>query len=203
MSNTAVNWNSDIMFPSDSCFVCRVTKATHSPSKSSGNPMITLEFEVVSPETYDVAGKLVNIAGVSANLKRYYTTKVLNDDETVDEEETAAKRAQVFGPSDDTDNPCLYELFGLDGSQEDPENPNVKQFEGLCVYTQMSSKCDQQRKTPTAEQLAKAKKAGINPREAGDIMKHPVTGKPMVKYWPQIDKIICKADSAVAANKPY
>lgn len=199
----AVNWNNSIMFPSDSQFVCRVTKATHSPSKTSGNPMITLGFEVVSPEDYQVGDKLVNIAGVSANLSKYFTTKVLDDNEQEDVEETKSKREQVFGSSGDPDSLSLYEAFGLDGSKEDPENPNVKQFEGLCVYCQMSSKIEQTRKTPTAEQLAKAKKAGINPRDAGDIQKHPVTGKPMVKYWPQIDKIICKADATVAANKPY
>ena len=66
----------------------------------------------------------------------------------------------------------------------------------------MSSKEDAKRKTPTGEQIAKAKAAGKRPE--GDVMKHPVTGKALYNYWPQIDEIFALApEQSVGSNKPY
>jgi hypothetical protein len=195
-------WNASIQFPTDSCFINRVTEAKFSPSKSSGQPMITLEMEVVSPETYDIGGEQVEIAGIKTT--QYYTTTIFQEDgKTVDEEATREAYKRVF-VSGDSENPALFERFGLDGRSEDPNNPNVKQLEGLCVYTQMSPDVEEQRKSPTKEQLDKAKKAGVkNMREVGDIMKNPITGKAMVRYWPKVREIFGIAPSNAAANKPY
>jgi len=163
--------------------------------------MITLEMEIVSPDEVEIAGQKVTIAGVPT--KNYYTCKVLDKDGKVDEEATKEALARVF-VSNNPDFPSLYERCGLDGSKEDPENPNVKQFIGLCVYTQMTCEVDEQRQTPTAEQIAKAKANKVTDmRKIGDIMKHPVTGKPLVKYWPKCQEIFGVAPSGAAANKPY
>jgi len=184
---SAINWNASIQFPSDSCFVNRIISAKFAPS-NSGNPMITIESEVVQPETYNVGGQDINIAGVK--VKSYYTCKVMEGD-VVNEEKTAQARSRVF-VSANPEQPSLWDKLGLDGSKEDPENPNVKQLEGICFYAQMSSRPDEQRKTPTAEQIALAKSKGQ--RALGDIMKNPVTGKALCKYWPQIDEIFGVAE---------
>ena len=181
MSNI-VNWNAEIQFPSDSCFKNRIIGAKFAPA-NSGNPMITLELEVVEPQTYTVGDKEVNIAGVKA--KMYFITKVMDGDE-VNEEKTAQCRARVF-VSANPEQPSLWEKLGLDGAAADPENPNMNDLLGKVVFTQMSSEPVEQRKTPTAEEIAKAKKAGTRPQ--GAVMKHPVTGKALVKYWPKIEEI--------------
>lgn len=177
---STINWNATIPFPTDTCFVARITKATFGPSKSSGNPMITVESEVVSPETYTIGDQEVNIAGVKVR-PQYFTTKAVGDDGKT---ENARKRVFV---STDPSAPSLWEKLELDGSKEDPENPNVKQLEGLYIMVQMSSDEQVQRKTPTADQIAKAKKSGTRPE--GDVMKNPKTGAKLVKYWPQVDEI--------------
>lgn len=184
MSNP-VKWNASIMFPTDSCFTSRCLSAKFAPF-STGNVGITLEFETVAPETYDIAGQEVIIGGVKARTKFPFMTKIFNEDGTVNEIATADSRKRVFGP-DEGDKTSMWTRFGLDGSKEDPENPNVQQLVGIKVLTQMSSNEQEERKTPNAEQLAKAKKSGT--RAVGDIMKNPVTGKAMCKYWPQVDEI--------------
>ena len=65
--------------------------------------------------------------------------------------------------------------------------PVVAGLKGKLVMVQMNSRIDPQRKTPTVAQLEEAKRTGK--RAEGDIMKHPMTGKELVKYWPQITDI--------------
>src|ERR1017187_1915467 len=165
----AINWNADIPIPTDSDYINRIKEATYGLSKSSGNPMITLKLEVVSPEQKEIGGKLVNIAGITTT--NYFTTTILGEDKQIDIEETKEARRKVFGTSGDPENPSLYERLGLDGSKENPENPNMKALLGICVFTQMFSESDEQRKTPTADELAKAKKNNVHPSKAGAIMK--------------------------------
>jgi hypothetical protein len=183
--STPINWNASIQFPTDTCFVNRITKATFAPS-STGNVGITIETEVVTPTTYNVGGQEVNIAGVKGRCAFPFMTKMFKEDGSVDEERTANARARVF-VSTNPEQPSLWEKLELDGKKEDPENPNVKQLEGMLVMVQMSSQEDIQRKTPTSEQIAKAKLAKKKPE--GDIMKNPKTGKAMCKYWPRVDEI--------------
>ena len=197
MSET--NWNASMQLPTDSDYQNRVTEAIYGPSKSSGNLMITLKAEVIAPDEKEIAGRKVNVSGIPTT--NYYTTKIFGDDGQVDVEATKEARRRTFGPSNDPDNPSLYERLGLDGSKVDPENPNMKELVGLCFLSQMTCEVAEQRKTPTAEQVAKAKKAGTKPQ--GDLMKHPVTGKNLVKYWPKIVEIFGRAPSGAGGNKPY
>jgi len=183
-----VNWNAEVPFPSDSCFKNRIIGAKFAPA-NSGNPMITLELEVVEPVTYQVGDQEVNIAGVKA--KMYFITKVLDLDGKVDETKTAQCRARVF-VSNNPSQPSLYEKLGVDGAEVDTDNPPVSKLLGKLVYTQMSSEATEQRKTPTVEEIAKAKKAGTRP--LGSVMKHPMTGKALVKHWPKIDEIFGVVD---------
>lgn len=196
----STNWNASMQFPTDSCYINRVTSAKFGQSKSSGNPMITLEMEVISPEEVDIAGQKVNISGIKTTS--YYTTKVIEDGE-VDQERTENAIKRVFH-SDDPQVPSLFQRFGIDGNTVDKDNPDVKQLIGKCVYCQMSSNVEEQRKTPTPEQIETARKNGVtNMRTVGDIMKNPVTGKPLIKYWPKIDEIFGLAPEGAGSNKPY
>jgi len=160
--------------------------------------MFTVETEVVQPSTYTVGDQEVNIAGVKAT--NYFITKVFGENGEVDEEKTATARARVFGPSPNPDQPSLYERLELDGSAEDPENPDTKKLLGKLIMTQMSSQIEEQRKTPTADEIAKAKIARQKPQSA--LMKNPKTGKVMVKYWPKVDEIFGLADQSAVTGSP-
>jgi len=195
-----INWNASIQFPTDTCFEVRILKATFAPAKT-GNVGITLETEVVRPETYMIGEQEVNIAGIKARPQYPFMTKLFDENGNVDEERTAAARARVF-TSNNPEQPSLWEKLELDGTKEDPDNPNVKQLVSLIVLAQMSSRLDVQRRTPTAEQIAKAKKN--NTVALGDIMKNPKTGAVLCKYWPQIDEIFALSNNTTAGgNKSY
>lgn len=188
----AEQWNSTIQFPTDSNFINRITGAEFKQSKSSGNPMIQLDCEVISPEVVDVGGEQVNIAGVTTI--NYFTTKTAFDDEKSAKNLKRCKEliAKLF-----PDKPEYVEQFN-------PENPDadmLKAMVGLCVLTQMSPKTEERRKNPTSEQIAKAKEMKAYPQ--GDVMKHPVSGKALVSYRPEIREIFALAPEGAAANKPY
>jgi len=179
-------WNAEIPIPTDSDYSARITGASFSPSKGSGNPMITLNWEMVSPATKMVGDKEVSLTGIKLK-DTYHTTKVLDGTEVV-ADKTEAARARVF-VSNNPDQPSLWEKLKLDGAKEDPENPNVKQLIGKVVLVQCSSESIEDRATPTSEELTKAKKNNIHPSKAGRILKNPLTGKDRVKHWPKIDEI--------------
>ena len=75
----ASKWNSNIQFPTDSNFVNRIVEAEFGESKNSGNPMVTLELEVVTPAEVEIGGVMYNIAGVGC--KQYYTTLCMDNGE--------------------------------------------------------------------------------------------------------------------------
>lgn len=170
-------WNAKIQFPSDSNFINRIVGANFGPSASSNNPMLTLTFEVVSPTDAEVGTKTYNIAGVQA--KRYYVTEVKDN-----AEKTENCRARVRE---------LWTLLGLDPESINWDNIDCTPLLGLLVFCQMSPDAEPQRKNPTAAQIEAAKKE--NKRPEGDIMKHPITGQPLVNYWPQIREIFGLAPS--------
>lgn len=175
MSNS-IKWNYKIMFPTDSNFINRVTNASFTQSKASGNPMIVLEMEVVSPTEVQVGNDTVNIAGVKTT--NYYTTQSFVDG-VLDVEKTAKNRSDLEK---------LYATFGLDFTEFNPENPDLSGFKGKSVYTQMSPEIQEQRKNPSAEQIADAKAKGVKFVQ-GDIMLNPITGKPLVSYRPNVREI--------------
>jgi hypothetical protein len=169
-------WNNTVMWPRDN-FVNRVIEESFSPSKSSGNPMITLTFEVVSPETFSVAGE--TYTGVGQKTTRYFTTGNIEDAE---KDAKAKKGTQE-----------LFKKFGLPHDNINWDNPKLG-FKGKLVHTLMGDNLVEERKSPTAEQLKK----GI---KQGDVIMNPVTKKPRTKHYPQILEIdgLASADT----NKPY
>ncbi len=194
-------WNQKIMFPSDSNFVIRITDVEFGPSKSSGNNMFTLGWEIVSPESANIAGEEYDISGVHSGPmnKIYYPT------EGADEEKTANCLKRLTGTGEQlglltmafADKPELISTLN-------PKGPNTEildSLEGMCFFCQMSPEVQPQRKNPTAEQIAAAKAKGLK-RAEGDIQKHPVTGKNLITYMPKVREIFGKAEN-VGANKPY
>lgn len=176
-------WNRSIQWPLDN-YVLRCVEEKFGPSNNSGNPMITLDFEVAT-EDIEVAGEKYTIAGTK--IRGWYVTQVLDD-----AEKTANCQKRVFS-STDPNNPSLYELFGLDGKSVNPENP-VLGFKGKLVHVRLRNKEDTRRKSPTAAQLAKGEKEG-------DVIVNPVTGQPEITNYPEIEKIYGLAKEA--ANAPY
>jgi hypothetical protein len=181
--NEVRKWNSEIPWTHREDYILRVTEESFGPSKSSGNPMITLKMEVVSPETMEVAGAEYNIAGVSFGLTKYYPTQVIEDGET---NQTKTVQAQDRVKE-------LYRAFGLDDSSINFENPTLG-FKGKTVYARLYNNATEQRRAPTKEQLAKGQRQG-------DIMTNPVTKKPLMQNSPAIGEIFGLAPTD--GNKPY
>jgi hypothetical protein len=133
--------------------------------------MVTLKFELVSPEEVEVAGEMVNIAGVQPQ-PMYIVTQAMDEDGTVDVEKSAngAKRLTA-----------MYKAFGLPESPINPENPTLG-FKGKQVYALLYPDTTERRKSPTAAQLAAGQKQG-------DIMINPVTKQPLVQHYIKIGEI--------------
>jgi len=168
-------WNADIMFPTDNDYQNRIVGAKFAPS-NSGTPMVTLELEVVAPSTKEVNGEEYDIVGVKA---KYYISCAPKD-----EEATAQQKADMKERALKT-----FKDLGMDEAEINWDNINVDSLKGKIVYTQMNSRVDEQRKTPTTAQLNDPANKGKHPNAIGEIMKHPVTNKKLVKYWPQIVEI--------------
>ncbi len=194
-------WNQKIMFPSDSNFVIRLTDTEFGPSKSSGRNMFSFGWEIVSPESCNIAGEEYDISGVHSGPmnKLYYATE--SDD--AEKQANAIKRLTGTGEQLGlltmafADKPELLATFNPTG----PNTEILDALEGVCFFCQMSPEVQPQRKNPTAEQIAEAKKKGLK-RAEGDIQKHPVTGKNLITYLPKVREIFGKAEN-VGANKPY
>lgn len=184
--NKMKKWNSDMMFPTDSNYVARCINATFGESKSSGNAMITFDWEVVEPQEVEINGEMVNIAGIKTKTYNVVTNFV---DGVIDDAKTNASRERVKK---------LYEDAGLSTEGLDYENLNVDGFKGLAFYVKMDSSITEQRKTPTAAQIEAAKKSGK--RAEGDIMKNPVNGKVLVNYYPQVREIFGLCPTVGKAN---
>ena len=174
-------WNSEISFPQDN-YIIRCIDESFGPSKSSQNPMITLGFEFVAPETITVAGEEYGIAGVK--IPDYLAvTKVMNEDGSVDSEKSDNCKTRL-------NKLCI--AFGLPAI-DNPDNPTLG-FKNKLVWALCNCNTVERRKSPTAEQLAKGQKQG-------DVLKNPITGKPLVLYFPKIVEIFGPAE-APAGYKP-
>jgi hypothetical protein len=185
---TMQNWNSQIVFPQDN-YILRCTDASFGPSKSSGNPMITLSFEIVAPESINVAGTDYNVAGIKT-LDYYLTTQSKDGEGNVNVEKTENLKTRL----DDATT-----KFGIP-AVTNPENPSIEEFKGKFIWACVNSKTSERRKAPTTEQLARGEKQG-------DILMNPVTGKPQTQSFPQIVKIFGVAKSEQlpkgAAARPF
>ena len=191
-------WNKEVMFPTDNCFKNRITGIKFAPS-NQGNPMITIHMEVVSPTSYEIGGEEFDITGVETDS--YFTTKVVPSNNASEEE--VAHCAESTKECKKKAKELLHNL-GIEIEEDAPEwdslGPVIEVLRGKLVLTEMRSKIDERRKTPTSKQIAEAKKAGKRPE--GDIMTHPITGKKLVDYWPQVVQIYGLVEGG-GINAPY
>ena len=130
--------------------------------------MITLEFEVVSPEVQSIGGEDVVVAGTK--FKHYVLTKNLNPDGSVDE----AKSARTLERLNEFTSKCGVR------SIEDLDNPTLD-FLGKEIWALVQADAQPKRKTPTQEQVTRG--------QEGDIIKDPMTGLPVVDYYPKINRV--------------
>lgn len=182
-----------MMFPTDSNYANRILGADFGNSKTSGNPMITIECEVVQPQEVEIDGVMVTIGGIKTT--NYLTTQVLTKD-GIDEEKTtsALKRVTDFLRPLFPDNPEYVDNFNPIA----PDKDMLKALKGKIVLTMMESEVEERRKTPTVAQIEAAKKQNVRPQ--GDLMKHPMTGKVLINYWPKIREFFGPAPESVTSN---
>lgn len=171
----ASKWTSKVVFPKDSNYIIMCKDATFGPSKSSGKPMITAKFEVVSPDVVNIDGEDYTVAGVE--LTQYWVTQSIDEHGNLDAEKTKSIASRLEK---------TYKAFGLDFSTFNPENPDVEAFKGKKVYALLDCETREQRKQPTAEQAKN--------KQLGDVLKNPVTGKALVNYLPKIGEIFGLAE---------
>ncbi len=173
----SIKWNATMQFPTDSNFTNRIIGIDFGPSKSSNNPMLTVTCELYHPQEVEIDGKQVTIAGVE-------TTNYFITENPGDEEKTVASRQRCM----DNFWTKVHTPEELENAHKEPnwENIDTKHLLGRLVLTQMEATTQERTKSPTAEQIAKAKANKTKP--VGDLMKHPVTGKTLINYWPKINE---------------
>ncbi len=189
----ATKWNAKIQFPTDSNFVNRIIGWTFAPSNSK-NPMVTIETEVISPQEVDIAGEMVSIAGVTC--KSYYVTGVYDP----------AKQALDETKTSDKQNKFVQNVatpLGITKEEIDWNNLNTlkEKVMGKLVLTLMSPDEEEERANPTSDEIAQAKAKGIRPE--GRLLKNPVTGKTLIKYWPKIREIFGLSPNQDGMQVPY
>lgn len=170
-----VSYNKNMKLPMDN-YIVRCTEENFGVSKGSGNPMVTLNFEIHAPEEVNIAGKRVSIAGVKLQ-PMWLVTQVIEGGE-INAEKSAKCKARFT--SEDADSKGMYQLFGLDPSKFNPENP-VLEFKGKLLHARIDCKSEPVLKEPTPEQAAKGEK--------GDVVLNPITKEPVVRNQPFIAEI--------------
>lgn len=185
-------WNASIQFPADSDYVLRITDAEFGDSKRSGNPMLTIETEIVSPDAKEVAGEMITVAGVTPKKFYIVTGNVSKPDDDTNLVR-AKERLSLLLPND------IELVKNMDGTNVSPEI--VSKLKGLLFYAVVSSKATPKRKSPTQAQIEEAKANGKEPE--GDVMKNPITGEPLNYYVVEVGEIFGPAPASKAANKPF
>lgn len=167
-------WHSKMTFPKDN-YTLRCLEEEFSPSKSTGNPMVTREWEIVCPNPVEIDGRQIDIDG----LKITQRTMVGN---LQDEQ----KDAKAFGRFSEE-----LKVLGFEGEDIDTENPPLI-AKGKVVYAIVYGKEDVSRKSPTPEQ----KKKG----QLGDPIKGP-DGKDIKTYQLNIETILGLSTTEI--NRPF
>lgn len=178
-------WNASYMLPPGSDYVNRITGAEWNPSKNSGNPMITLNLELTNPQEVEIGDKQINIAGIKTTV--YQTTTVMKNG-IVDEEKTSKTRERAEK---------LLLSLGMKKEEIDWDNLNVDGLKGKLVFAFMEAETVERRANPTSEELKK------NPKAVGKVLKNPLTGKPLVDYWPKTREIFGLHPNQDGVQVPY
>lgn len=165
-SEQAQQWKPSLPFPKDNYAIRCIDEKIDKSKK--GNPMVTLEWEIVNAAPQMVQDKLVEFDGVT--FKTYHTTRVINkDDATVEEIAKSSQKAfDEYGK--------LLAKAGYDVSEGyDDENP--PRMLGKIMYVCLRAEERIEYKEPNAEQKAAGK--------PGDIIKDG-NGKDRKTYSPRV-----------------
>ena len=143
---------------------------TFENSKSSGNPMVVRNWEIIAPESVIINGLPKIIAGIE--VKQYLPTIVLGEDGKRDDAKSDKALARL---RDENEN------LGIATAQIDDENPELH-CKGIVADAILSSKEYSPRLDPTPEQLKK----GI---KFGDPIKDE-DGKEVKNYQVNLDQVL-------------
>ena len=175
MTDGVSSWNNKMPFPRERYQIRCVLEEF---GLSSGdNPMITREFEILSPDTVPLGDRTVSVGG--RTVMQWRVVKVKDD---------AAKSDKSFGQLRDE---LLMAGYPHDGEVDD-ENPPLY-FKDKVFDAILYGKEDVSRRAPTPEQIKKGSKVGDPIKDAN--------GKEIKTYQIQIDQIL--GLSTVETNKPY
>lgn len=151
-------------------YVMRVCGTKFGPSGSSGNPMITLEFEILgtgdNKDVVEVGDRKINVAGY--RLRQYYVTSSIADPSTNGE-----KMGRVFD---------LFAACGIPKEEIDENNPPHGELLNAVVDAILYSKKDLKFSDPTAEDLAAGRKVGAPIKDS--------SGNPLEFFKVEIDKLL-------------
>lgn len=174
-------WNRSIQFPTREDYKCRVLEALFGPSKK-GNPMITFKFEIEAPGEVEIAGTNYTIAGQT--FQYWLTTGVQVPEGASDDVLTgiAEKNENMKRSAEET-----LVAMGLDKESINWDNIDTKPLLGKLNFIDLYAEESEQRRDPTAAQIAEAKAKGVEP--VGDIKKNPLTGEPLKFYNIKVRKI--------------
>lgn len=162
-------WSMNEPWVKKSDYILRCIEESFGPSNSSGNPMITLKFEVAAPDSVvGDDGEEMSVAGVP--ITAYFVTKSLNGSEKQTAEEASANCLKNLQK--------LYTAFELSTDDINVDNPTLG-FKSKCVYALLDNEEKEQRGSPTKADLAKGIKQGA-------ILINPKTKKPLTINYPRI-----------------
>jgi hypothetical protein len=155
----------------------RVVKVDFGPSKSTGNPVITLGLEIISPQTIVRDGKQYDLTSLEPVMRLMLWQ---------------AEKFDGIGQVK-----TLHETLGLPLTI-DPENPDLKIYEGLCFRTFLGS-----------EEIIRKKVTGKDAK--GNPKWEPIldeeTKQPIKQGWAlksvNPGDVIKRLDPSVAGNRPY
>lgn len=176
-TTTANAWTPKIQFPTDN-YILRCIGEEVGVSQSSGNPMVTLEWEIVNCEPKQIGDDLIDFDGVK--FKSYHVTANKDD---VEKSDKAFKRHQ-----EGILVPC-----GIDVSEgwDDENPPSVK---GKVVHALIKGEENKSYAPPTKEEREAGKKVG-------KVLQDPITGKDLVIYKPVLSIVYGLFEGEV--KRPY
>ena len=129
-------------------YILRVCGTKFGPSGSSGNPMITVEYEILctgdGKDVVEVGDRKISIAGY--RFRKYYITMIAGDPASISE-----KMGPVFD---------LFAACGIPKEEIDENNPPHGELLNATLDAILYSKKDPKFSDPTPEDLAAGRKNG-------------------------------------------
>jgi hypothetical protein len=193
----AQKWHSGIMFPNDSDYIARVIGFDFGNSQASGNPMITLDWEIDSPAEKEIGDMGIFILAGLKLGKTYYSTSNPNDLEK-------QEKSRKFLFNKDPNSMGLFFAFELP-SEDKIDWDNIQKlkdyFYGMKQMCYISADVVEKRKTPTREQIERAKAMKKEPE--GDVCVNPKTGLALLNYYPKVRQMFGLVEGQKKVNAPY